>query len=690
VKPRRVVPIRLVVIATTTALITAAVLSAGALSERNARRALSREIETGLVLEARNLALTSADALLSPFPELTLTPLVKKMMAERPELAFVVVVNHRGQIQGHPDPRRLGEPIQLPADLAPVASVMRLQPGERLLQNRALLVVEAPVSHPSEPNLGLAVVAVERAYVEAAVAASRRGQLAFLAVLLVLGVVAGFVVLGALLAPVGVLRAGLERIGRGDLDTPLEVHSGTELGLLADTVNEMAEGLKRARAETVERERLAHELELARDIQRRLLPQGRREVAGHALVGAHRAAAEVGGDYFDFFALPDGRVAVVIADVSGKGLAGCLVTSMLAALLRALHAAHPSPAALLVALERHLTPTLEPGEFVTMFYGVLDPVQGRLTYASAGHTPALLWRADGARVEWCPTRGIPLGAVRGGALAATLEDRTVPLAVGDLVLLFTDGLSEAFDRAGREMFGFDRIEHVVRERAGAGPDAVIEAVNAAVGEWSGANLQDDQTLLVIARVSTAGARAPELRALLQADPLERLAEAEGGGVHLELPASLDALAALVPWLERLPDLGELDPAERRQLEIALYEACANVAEHGLQLDPALHFELWWVPASARGFAQGADLDTRIKAGYFVLRDRGFPFSPGRWRPRDLDDPRRRLEGRGFGLDLIHLVMDEVLYRPATAAGNLTLLTFDPARARDTRKEDQNG
>ena len=155
------------------------------------------------MLEARNLALTSADALLSPFPELTLTPLVKKMMAERPELAFVVVVNHRGQIQGHPDPRRLGEPIQLPADLAPVASVMRLQPGERLLQNRALLVVEAPVSHPSEPNLGLAVVAVERAYVEAAVAASRRGQLAFLAVLLVLGVVAGFVVLGALLAPVG-------------------------------------------------------------------------------------------------------------------------------------------------------------------------------------------------------------------------------------------------------------------------------------------------------------------------------------------------------------------------------------------------------------------------------------------------------------------------------------------------------
>jgi anti-sigma regulatory factor (Ser/Thr protein kinase) len=161
-------------------------------------------------------------------------------------------------------------------------------------------------------------------------------------------------------------------------------------------------------------------------------------------------------------------------------------------------------------------------------------------------------------------------------------------------------------------------------------------------------------------------------------------------VHLELPASLEALGALGAWLGRLPDLAELDAAERRQLEIALYEACANVAEHGLQLDPALTFDVWWVPAAARGFRTLDALDARVKSGYFLLRDRGFPFSPGRRAPRDLDDPRRRLEGRGFGLDLIHVVMDEVLYRPATSAGNLTLLTFDPARARETRKEDQNG
>ena len=689
-KRRAVISIRLVVTVATVALIAAAVLSVGAVSERNTRRALSREIETRMVLEARNLALAGAGALLSDFPELTLTPLVKKMQSERPELAFVVVVDHHGLIQGHADPRRLGTAFVLPADLRPLPSEMALQPNERLLASRDLLVVEAPVSHPSEPRLGRAVVALQRAYVERAVSATRRELMLFLAGLLVLGVTLGLVVLGRLLKPVAALRAGLERIGNGDLDTRLEVRGRTELGLLAETVNDMTARLKVARRETVEKERLAHELELAREIQQRLLPRGSRTAGGHVLAGAHRAAAEVGGDYYDFIDMADGRVLVAIADVSGKGLAGCLVTSMLSALLRALHPAHSSPAALLCELERHLSVTLEPGEFVTMFCGVLDPRSGRLTFASAGHTPLLVWRAAGGAIEWHPTSGIPLGAVRGGALASTLADHTLTLAPGDLMLQFTDGISEAFDRGGREMFGVERIEQVVREHAAHGPDRLLTALSREVAEWTGSVPHDDETLLVVARQAGATVTASDTpsTALADADPLERLARAERVGLPLSLPARLEGLSTLGPWLQRCPDLSDLDPAERRRLELALYEACANIAEHGLQLDPEKHFDLWWVPSNG---VRPAALDQRVRAGYFVLRDRGFPFSPGRWRPGDLDDPGRRLRGRGLGLDLIHLAMDEVVYRPVTSAGNITLLTFDPARARqESRKEDQHG
>jgi serine phosphatase RsbU (regulator of sigma subunit)/anti-sigma regulatory factor (Ser/Thr protein kinase) len=688
VKRRAVISIRWVVTGVSVVLVAAAVLSVGAVSERNLRRTLSREIETRLVLEARNLALTSSGALLSEFPELTLVPLVKKMQAERPELAFVVVVDHLGRVQGHADPRQLGEPFTLPSDLAPAAT-MALQSGERMLADRRLLLVEAPVSLPNGPPIGRAVVAMQRAYVERAVSAGRRSQFLFLAGLLVVAVTLGLVMLGALLRPVATLRAGLERIGRGDLDTPLAVHDRTELGLLADAVNDMTARLKVARAEAVERERLSHELELARSIQQRLLPRGRRIASGYVLVGAHRAAAEVGGDYYDFIELPDGRVAVAIADVSGKGLGGCLVTSMLSALIRALHAVHTSPSALLVELERHLAATLEPGEFVTMFYALLDPVRGRLTYASAGHTPLLAWRAASGRVEWHPTRGIPLGAVRGGALAQTLEDHTLDLGPGDLIAQFTDGVSEAFDRQGQEAFGFDRVDQVVQQHAPRGPDALVTALGAAVAGWTCGEPQDDETLLVVARPARAAGDTGrgDLRRL---DALARLAAAEASGPPRVLPADLEELAALGPWLESAPALRELEAGERRRLELALYEACANVAEHGLKLDGAKSFELWWVPGVGREAPTAANLDARVRAGYFLIRDHGFPFSPGRWQPRDLDDPGSRLQGRGFGLDLIHLTMDEVVYRPATAAGNITVLTFDPARVRQESKEDRHG
>lgn len=734
-KRPRVVSIRLIATTTTVALIAAAVLSVGAVSERNTRRALTHEIETRLVLEARNLALTSAGALLSEFPELTLVPLVKEMQGERRELEFVIVVDHRGRIQGSADARRLGETFTPPQGLKPESSDMALQPGETLLGSADLLVVEAPVSHPSEPHLGRAVVAVQRSYIEEAVSAARREQLLYLVGLLAIGATLGLVLISRLLRPIGALREGLERVGRGDLDTPLQVRDRTELGILAEEVNEMAARLKVARAETVERERLAREVELAREIQTRLLPHGRRVAGEHVLLGSHRAAAEVSGDYYDFLDLPDGRVAIAIADVAGKGLGGCLVMSMLSSLLRVLYATHTSPTALLVDLQKHLLQTLKPGEFVTMFYGILDPATGRMVYASAGHSPVMLWRAHDGAVEWHSSEGIPLGALRDDALASTLADRTVELAPGDLLLQFTDGYNEAFDTAGKEQFGFDGIEQVVRACAGRGADVVVESLGSAMADWNHGEPLDDETLLVVSREGAATAaaaprsnvipmpkspraatREPAAQAakrptaaqsatrpiepavtpaaaadwpaesLDDAEPLARLKHAEAHGVRLSMYASLESLSVLAPWIDRCPDLRDLPAEDRRRLETALYEAAANVVEHGLQLEASESFDLWWVPRPA----DPADEHTaaeRVHGGYFVMRDGGFPFSPGRWQAQDMDDPMRRLHGRGLGLDLIHIAMDEVVYRPATPAGNLTFLTFDPDKIVAQPKED---
>jgi len=677
---------RWIVTSATVLLTAAAVLTEGTVSERNSRRALTREIEARLLLEARNLSLTSAGALLSEYPELTLVPVVKQMQEDRPELAFVAVTDHNGLIQGHAEARRLGEAFQPPPGLVPVTSGLRLGPGERLLGNRELLVVEATVSHPSRPELGHAWVALRRAYLDATIASARREQLAFLVVLLLISVALAGLLMSRLLRPIGALRAGLERIGQGDLDTPVRIPGRTELSALADEVNEMAGQLKIAQRESVDRERLAREVELARAIQQRLLPAGRRVLGDHVVQGAHRAAAEVGGDYYDVTTLRNGRAALAIADVSGKGLGGCLVMSMVSALLRPLRDAHTSPSALLVELESHLVESLHPGEFVTMFYGLLDPFSGRFVYASAGHTPLLIYRGRDARIEWQATSGIPLGAVRGGALKATLDDRIVELAPGDLLLQFTDGLSEAFDPKG-EAFGFDRVEAIVLEHAPSGADALLAALSSAVQRWNGDRPpQDDETMLVLERTGERLRHSADVRSLNDTDPLELFAEAETAGVELSFPAHFDRLTELHAWLTRCPDLQRLDAETLIKIETALYEACANVVEHGLQGDETQSFTLWWVPAGAGG---SPARDARVRRGYFVLRDRGFPFSPGRWQRADLHDPKVWQRGRGLGLDIIHLTMSEVVYRPATDAGNLMFMSFDPARSGVTQ-EKQHG
>jgi serine phosphatase RsbU (regulator of sigma subunit)/anti-sigma regulatory factor (Ser/Thr protein kinase) len=679
------ISMRMVVISVTVAIVAAAVLAVGTVAERNTRQALTREAEARLLLEARNLALTAAGALLTDLPELTLHPVVRELAESRPELSFVVITDHKGRIQGHREARALGTKWKLPDGLAPAATEARLRDGEELLANRALLVVTVPVVSARGQRLGSAQVGLRRAALEQAVAAARRQQILWVTIVLAAGIGIAFIVLTLLLRPIGALRAGLERIGRGDLDTPIRITDRTELGLLADTVNDMARELKNAQRSAAERERLAHEVELARDLQHRLLPTGIQSVGDLTLCGDHRAAAEVGGDYVDLLPLADGRVAVAIADVSGKGLGGCLVMTMLAASLRALRNEHRSPRALLVALEEQLAPTLRPGEFVTMFYGVLDARTRTLVYASAGHTPLLVWRAARGEPDWQATRGIPLGLMRDGRLAGTLDDREVKLEPGDVLFQFTDGYNEAFSPRG-EAFGFGRIADLVGGHAAQGPEAVIAALRESLAAWSDGHApDDDQTVLMIARAAAHGTAAPATSGrLATADPVALHRRAAASGYVLTLAPTMEALEGLGPWLAALPGFDALPSEPRTRIETVLYELAANVVEHGGAHDQGL--ELAWL---AGPDDPAADPVARVREGCFVLRDRGYPFRPGRRRAFDPAAHPAWMGGRGLGLEIVHRVVSEVVFRPGTTAGNLTLLSFDPARAQDD-KEEQHG
>jgi len=217
------------------------------LTEHNARRALQQEIETRLLLEARHLALLSTDALLTDYPELTLCPIVTEMLQDRTDLALAVVVDHAGLVQGHADVRQLGQPLAAMGRFTHHPTRVGLADGEELLLGDTLLAAQVPARHAGGQVLGAVMVAVDRDHLVSVLARTREQVALVAVVLLTVGVALALVAVQRLLAPVSVIRDGLLRIGDGNLDTVIEVKSRTELGLLADTINTMADQLKRSR-----------------------------------------------------------------------------------------------------------------------------------------------------------------------------------------------------------------------------------------------------------------------------------------------------------------------------------------------------------------------------------------------------------------------------------------------------------
>lgn len=260
----------------------------------------------------------------------------------------------------------------------------------------------------------------------------------FLLTFVAFAVLLGVRIAGGITSAVARLHEGTVHLAAGDLDTRIEVPNEDEFGDLADSFNEMTAAVKRGREEAIERERLERELQTAREIQERLLPHAMPELPGYEVTGTSVPSLLVGGDYFDFLELGDGRLGVAIADVSGKGIPAALLMANLQALLQG-QVIHPSDVAEIVArINDLLSRSTDVGRFASFFYGVLERETGAFTFTNAGHNPPLLRRADGALIE-LKTGGLILGMMSGMPYA----QETVTLEPGDVVVMFTDGITEA-------------------------------------------------------------------------------------------------------------------------------------------------------------------------------------------------------------------------------------------------------
>lgn len=287
-------------------------------------------------------------------------------------------------------------------------------------------------------------------------------------------------------------------IGLLYLDSPASAagFATEDLNLLTVMANVAGIRIERERLAEIElAEQLrAHELEQAAEIQRRLLPATAPEVRGLQLAGSSTPCRTVGGDYFDYLVYPDERVGLAIGDVAGKGMPAALLMSSLQAKVQAIAETFPDPAALVARLNRSVAATCPDNRFVTFFYSRLNPRSGELAYCNAGHNPPLLARADGTVVR-LEGGGPVLGILPGVAY----RERSCVMEAGDMLLLYSDGVTEAQSPDGEE-FGEERLEGIVRASRGDSAETLLAIVQEAVQSWAaGQPPADDITLLAARR-----------------------------------------------------------------------------------------------------------------------------------------------------------------------------------------------
>ncbi|MBR1369706.1 hypothetical protein RJ53_09560 [Methanocalculus chunghsingensis] len=297
--------------------------------------------------------------------------------------------------------------------------------------------------------------------------------------------------------PLKDLQKGATAIGKGDLDYRVNIGTNDEFESLAERFNQMSYELKEMMINlektTAERERLSRELEIAHHIQESFLPDRAPIVPGFDLAARSIPALFVGGDFYDFIPIGENRYGLVIADVSGKGVSAALFMALSRTLVRASTADEPSPATAITQANRLIYEDSKTSMFVTLFYAILDANNNTLTYVNAGHNPPVFIRGDDATITLLKADGIALGVIE----EIALETVTIPLTSDDLLVLYTDGVTEA-ENADEELYGEERLEALMTEIRDRDATGIVDAIIDDIKEYAGDTPQsDDITLLVL-------------------------------------------------------------------------------------------------------------------------------------------------------------------------------------------------
>ncbi|MDZ7815755.1 MAG: SpoIIE family protein phosphatase [Planctomycetota bacterium] len=286
----------------------------------------------------------------------------------------------------------------------------------------------------------------------------------------------------------------ISALADGNYKIRTRVRSDDEVGVLAQSVNELAESLESAEHSV---QAVEEEMNLASEIQTMLLPDRNPKIPTLDIYPFYEPAGELGGDYYDFIPVSPEHLGIIIADVSGKGITGSMVMGLFRNTLRRFAEGNTSTSEVLIKTNEHLSKDIPRGMFVTAYYVLYHIPTNEITFSCAGHTKMVLYRATSGSIELVKPNGMALGFDTGMVFNRSIQEPKMKLRTGDRIVLYTDGVIEAVNRRG-DMFGENRLFRFVKDYSDLSSKEFLMELREELDEFrSGAEPNDDVTLVTL-------------------------------------------------------------------------------------------------------------------------------------------------------------------------------------------------
>ncbi len=482
------------------------------------------------------------------------------------------------------------KPIAKEQDTIQTAVHLMYQVNDSLLVNDLVI----PVTMATGLQLGEVHVWVDQRTIDDLVQTKKIRLILYLIAILIVGYVPIFLLIHRILQPFHSLADWVRQVVHGKVDQDeIDIDASDEIGEIAQAFNEMTNKFREAQVTLVEQQKLQKELQVAQEIQQMLLPSDFPKVEGYDIASYYEAAKEVGGDLFDFVEVDEDTIGICVADVSGKGVPGSMIMTMIRTALRLEARGNKNPADVLARVNEFVVDDMKRGMFVTMFYVVLDSRNREIHFASAGHNPMILYRNSTKQTYYLNPPGFPVGIQLPDPklFKRTIKSESIRLREDDILVLYTDGVTEAMNRK-RELYREERFLDSIRRNAHLSVGEFIKTINKELKEFTGGAPQNDDITVVAIREKMMPSEViiktqQELKKLIDSgmkvkDALQKLKVSPAHYYRYKNIIESKGIRALKEFLSEMDD-----PIERKHLSIEVKTKIYDIIRKHPEFGPKL-------------------------------------------------------------------------------------------------------